>query len=102
MLPDGFDWLKDGGLSRKSLGHFTEDDVTVEMIRWDGTGDPALQCAATRTSLTFVLKGSVTVNGATHGAQTAIWSDFGESHELTGDVGTEAIVIGLPLERPGN
>jgi hypothetical protein len=102
MLPDGFDWLKDGGLSRKSLGHFTEDDVTVEMVRWDGTGDAALQCAANRTSLIFVLKGSVTVNDTPYGAQTAIWSDFGESNELTADAGTEAVVIGLPLERPSN
>jgi hypothetical protein len=101
MLPDSFDWLREGGLSRKSLGHFTEDDVTVEMVRWDGTEDAAYQCAATRTSLTFVLNGSVTLNETTHGAETAIWSDFGETHELTADAGTEVIVIGLPVERPG-
>jgi redox-sensitive bicupin YhaK (pirin superfamily) len=101
MLPDSFDWLKDGGLSRKSLGHFTEDDVTVEMVRWDGTTDAAYQCAANRTSLAYVRGGSVTIGGTAHGAQTAIWSDFGESHSLTADAGTEAVVIGLPLERPG-
>jgi hypothetical protein len=48
-----------------------------------------------------VLNGSVTINETTHGAETAIWSDFGETHELTADVGTEVIVIGLPVERPG-
>lgn len=101
MLPDNFDWLKDGGLSRKSLGHFTEDDVTIEMVRWDGTADAACHCAANRTSLVVVLKGSVTIEQVPYGAQTAIWSDFGESHDLTGDAGTEAIVIGLPTERQG-
>ena len=101
MLPAGFDWLKDGGLCRKPLGHFTEDDVTIEMIRWDGTGDAAYQCAPIRTSLVYVVTGSVAVEGASHGADTAIWSDFGESHRLTAAAGTEAIVIGLPVERPG-
>jgi hypothetical protein len=48
-----------------------------------------------------VVTGSVAVEGASHGADTAIWSDFGESHQLTADAGTEAIVIGLPVERPG-
>jgi hypothetical protein len=101
MLPDGFDWVRDGGLSRKPLGHFTEDDVTVEMIRWDGTTEAGYNCAPNRTSLAFVLKGSVTVDGTRYGAETAIWSDFGESHQLTGDVGAETIVVGLPAQRPG-
>jgi hypothetical protein len=101
MASGNFDWVKDGGLSRKPLGHFTEDDVTIEVIRWDGTGDAAYRSSPNRTSLAFVLKGSVTVEGTPHGAQTAIWSDFGESHQLTGDAGAEAIVIGLPAERPG-
>jgi hypothetical protein len=101
MAPGNFDWVKDGGLSRKPLGHFTEDDVTIEVIRWDGTGDAVYRSSPDRTSLAFVLKGLVTVAGTPHGAQTAIWSDFGESHQLTGDAGAEAIVIGLPAERPG-
>jgi hypothetical protein len=101
MLPDNFDWLTDSGLLRKSLGHFTEDDVTIEMIRWDGRRDASYQCAASRTSLVFVLNGALTIDGPPHGAETAIWSDFGESHDLSGDAGTEAIVIGLPAGRPG-
>jgi hypothetical protein len=100
MAPANFDWVKDGGLSRKPLGHFTEDDVTVEVVRWDGSGDAAYCCAANRTSLAYVLKDAVTVEGKPYGAQTAIWSDFGETHQLTGDVGAEAVVIGLPAERP--
>jgi hypothetical protein len=101
MLPDSFDWVREGGLSRKPLGHFTEDDVTVEMIRWDRAGDAAYDCAPNRTSLAFVLKGSVAVEWAPHRAETAIWSDFGEGHQLTGDAGAETIVVGLPAQRPG-
>jgi hypothetical protein len=101
ITPDNFDWIKDGGLSRKALGHFTEDDVTIEMVQWDGTGGPAHRFQPDRTSLAFVLKGAVTAAGQSCGTQTAIWSDFGESRELSGDAGAEAIVIGLPVARPG-
>jgi hypothetical protein len=100
MAPANFDWLKDGGLSCKPLGHFTEDDVTVVMVRWDG-GDAAYSCAANRTSLVYVLRGAATVEGKRCGAQTAIWSDFGETCQLTGEAGAEAVVIGLPAARPG-
>jgi hypothetical protein len=101
IAPGNFDWVKEGGLSRKPLGHFTEDNVTIEMIRWDGSGDAAYRSAPDRTSLAFVLGGSVTIEGTSHGGQTAIWSDYGESHQLTASPGAEAIVIGLPTERPG-
>jgi len=80
---------------------FTEDDVTIEMVQWDGTGGPAHRFQPDRTSLAFVLKGAVTAAGQSCGTQTAIWSDFGESRELSGDAGAEAIVIGLPVARPG-
>ena len=63
ITPDNFDWIKDGGLSRKALGHFTEDDVTIEMVQWDGTGGPAHRFQPDRTSLAFVLKGAVTAAG---------------------------------------
>ena len=101
MTPDNFDWIKDGGLSRKSLGHFTEDDVTVEMLRWDGTGEAVHYFEPNRTSLAFVFKGSISVGGQSCGPQTAIWSDLAEGQGITGNAGAETLVIGLPLERPG-
>jgi hypothetical protein len=98
MLPDSYAWVKGDGKSMKMLGRFTEDDVKLEMVRWDGSG-VAHHLQASRTTLTYVLKGSLTVDGQTCNAQTAIWSDFGESHDLTGDTGAEAILLGFPADR---
>jgi hypothetical protein len=111
MAPDAYDWVAGEGLSSKSLGRFTEDDVRVDMVRWDETG-PAQTLEVDRTSLVWVLKGRVRVDwpawpssaepAATEpcGPQTAIWSDLGEVHELVGDAGAEVLVIGFPVERP--
>jgi hypothetical protein len=98
MSPDHFDWLECGGLSRKTLGRFTEDDVVVEMVRWDAAG-AAHQLTAERTSLLFVLKGSVAVGDRLCPTETAIWSDVGETHDVIAETGAEAIVFGFPLDR---
>ena len=101
MTPDTFDWIKGDGTSHKMLGRFTEEDVTVQMIRWDGAG-ASRHVRPDRTSLIFVLRGSIVLEGHACGPETAIWSEFGDSHDLAGDVGTEVIVIGFPVERPNS
>jgi hypothetical protein len=98
MIPDNFDWLPGDGISGKMLGRFTEDDVVVEMIRWE-VNDSTLRLDGDRTRLIFVTKGDVLVDGTAHGAETAIWSEYGESSELVGKSGCEAYVIGFPLPR---
>jgi hypothetical protein len=99
MSPDAFEWVTGQGISTKMMGRFTENDVVFEMIRWDGVGI-AHGLGAERTSLLFVLHGSVSVAGASYGRHTAIWSDFGETLDVTGEPGTELIAIGFPLRRP--
>jgi hypothetical protein len=110
MTPDAYEWIEGEGVSSKALGRFTEDDVTVDMVRWDETG-PAWTLESNRTSLVWVLKGEVTVDWQAHtglvsqgpavpcGPQTAIWSDLGEAHDLRGDASSEVLIIGFPVER---
>jgi hypothetical protein len=99
MSPDAFEWVKGQGISTKTMGRFTENDVVFEMIRWDGLGI-AHSLGAERTSLLFVIKGSVSVAGTSHGKNTAIWSDFGETTDVVGEPETELISIGFPVRRP--
>jgi hypothetical protein len=98
MTPGNFDWIKGAGTSHKTLGRFTEDDVTVGLVRWDGVGSKH-RVDADRTSLVFVRSGTLTVEDRRCGPETVIWSEFGETHDLAGDVGTEILIIGFPLER---
>jgi hypothetical protein len=100
MSPDAYEWVDGGGISGKMLGRFTEDDVTIQMIRWDDAG-VTHHLDSIRTTLAFVLKGAVTVEDQTCVAQTAIWSDFGERHELIGESGAEVICFGFPIDRAG-
>jgi hypothetical protein len=99
MTPDNFDWLKGDGVSHKTLGRFTEDDVVVSMVRWNGAGS-AHSLSDERTWLAFVLAGAISVEGQVCGPETAIWSEFAEAQDLVGDVGTEVMIIGFPTERP--
>jgi hypothetical protein len=99
MCPDSFDWIKgSAGTSNKILGRFTEDDVAVELVRWDGTGGTH-RLLADRTSMVYVHKGSVRVDGVAHGPETVIWSEFNEELDLGGEIGTEVTIFGLPLDR---
>ena len=68
------------------------------MVRWDGVG-VSHALPSDRTSLVWVLQGSIAVEGEACGPQTAIWSDLGESQDLVGEVGSEVLVIGFPVQR---
>jgi hypothetical protein len=98
MTPSNFDWVRHGDTSRKSLGRFTEDEVTLDMVRWDVSG-AVYELEPDRTSMVYVGKGTVDAAGANCSEGAVIWSDFGESLRLTGEPGTEATIIGLPLAR---
>ena len=99
MSPDAFAWVEGPGISTKTMGRFTENDVRFEMIRWDRS-EAVHSLGAERTSLVFVTRGSVSVAGVSYGERVAIWSDFGESLEVAGEPGTEAVCIGFPVRRP--
>lgn len=98
MAPDSFDWIKGDGVSSKVLGRFTEDDITVQMVRWDGIG-AHFELDADRTWLMWVQSGLVTVGGVDCRPETAVWSDYNETHSVLGTVGSEVIVVGFPLDR---
>lgn len=98
MTPSNFDWLADGALSRKMLGRFTEDDVAVEMVRWDEAGG-VLRLDDQRTWLIYLAEGSVVIDSMTYGPETVYWSEYGERNELFALPGSQAYVIGFPLRR---
>jgi hypothetical protein len=99
MSPQAFEWVSDGGVSTKSMGRFTENDVTFSMLRWDEL-DAVHRLESDRTSLVFVMHGALGIADTICGKHAAIWSDFGEAHDVVGELGTEAIVIGFPVRRP--
>jgi hypothetical protein len=97
MNPDSFAWIDGDGLSGKTLGRFTENDVCIRMTRWDRTG-AIFRLEPNRTAMAWVISGSVHAAQRHCGPRTAIFSDFGESTELTGDAGTEVVCFGFPVE----
>jgi hypothetical protein len=97
MEPAGFEWRPaDPGVSGKVMGHFTEDDVYVGNYRWDEAGG-VLTLGAERTALLWVVDGKLTAEGASHDRSTVIFSELGETTELAGSAGAQAVVFGLPL-----
>jgi hypothetical protein len=97
MNPDSFEWIKDEGLSRKTLGRFTENDVCIQMARWDRTG-AVFGLEPNRTTMAWVISGSVHADRRDCGPRTAIFSDLGESTGLTGEAGTEVVCFGFPVD----
>ena len=96
MNPDAFRWIKASpATSRKVLGRFTETDIAISMLRWDAQGDTTM--GPERTQLLFSLGGEIVVAGDSYGAQTAVWSDLGESAGVIGTPGTTAVLFEFPL-----
>lgn len=98
MNPASFEWIKADGLSRKTLGRFTEYDVVIEMVRWDGVA-VAHHLEPDRTTMVWVTSGSVTADGTSCGPKTAIFSDYGEASDILGEPGTEVVCFGFPVVR---
>jgi hypothetical protein len=84
------------GVSGKIMGHFTEDDVYVANYRWDDA-DGVLTLGPERTALLWVADGKLTVEGASYDRSTVIFSYLGETTELAGSAGAQAVSFGLPL-----
>jgi hypothetical protein len=97
MNQDSFEWIKGEGISHKTLGRFTENDVCIRMVRWDRSG-AAFLLEPDRTTMAWVITGSVRGGGKDCGPRTAIFSDLGESTELTGAAGAEAVCFGFPVD----
>ncbi len=97
MEPAGFEWRPAGrGVSGQVMGHFTEDDVYVANYRWD-EGNGVLTLVPERTALLWVVGGKLAVEGASYDRSTVIFSELGETTELAGTAGAQAVVFGLPL-----
>jgi hypothetical protein len=96
MDQEAFDWVPlNEHVDVKCLGRFTEKDIYIAVVQWKATG--SLDLTDERTQLLFSLEGDVTVEGASYGPQTAIWSDYGESVVVEGTPGTRAAVFGFPV-----
>jgi hypothetical protein len=50
-----------------------------------------------RTELLWIAEGQLTVDGVSYDPATVIFSEFGETTELAGPVGAQAVVFGLAL-----
>jgi hypothetical protein len=97
MEPTGFESRPvSRGVSGKVMGHFTEDDVYVGNYRWD-EADGALTLGPERTQLLWVADGKLTAGDASYDRSTVIFSELGETTELAGTAGSQAVVFGLPL-----
>jgi hypothetical protein len=95
MNPDAFEWVQaTETTSLKVLGRFTERDLVIFKVRWDADG--ALHLPEDRTYCVFSLLGEVGAEGAWYGPHTAVWSDAGESSDVDGKAGAEAMCFGFP------
>jgi hypothetical protein len=96
MRPEGFDWKPaPGGVIVKDLGHFTDEDLNIVTYRW--SDDAMVQLSPERTQILWIASGAMSLDGREFGAQTILFSDLGESHELRGVQPGEATCIGLPV-----
>jgi hypothetical protein len=99
MTPDNFDWIAGDNISHKTLGRFTEDDVTIAMVRWDRSGG-TYEVGAERTSLIMVLEGCVLAQAHNCGPETVVWSEYNETTLLVGETDSIVVIFGFPLPRP--
>jgi hypothetical protein len=97
MEPEGFAWRPTGrGVSAKILGRFTEDDVYIANYEWTEAGG-VLALGPERTQLLWIVEGRLTADGTGYDPATVIFSEFGETTELSGTEGAKAVVFGLAV-----
>jgi hypothetical protein len=94
IRPGAFTWTSIGdGLSVKRLGNFTEDELRLSLLHWDGPAPYQLETE--RTSLIFT-----TADGVEDlPSATVLWSDLGAADSLSGGPGAEALLVEYPAHR---
>jgi len=94
--PEAFDWLPlpdDPAVQVRRLGTFTEREVTISRVRFDGG---VLGLGPDRTQLLFTLGDGLDAGGTTLGRWSALWSARGEETAVAGREGAEALLVELP------
>ena len=66
----------------------------ISKIRWDDRA--GYEMPADRTYCMFTNLGDAEVGGQKYGEHTVVWSDLGETVEVIGEPGTEAVCIAFP------
>jgi hypothetical protein len=96
MVPEAFYWRDNGnGVSVKMLGRFTEEDVYIAEYQWQTGG--ALALTPERMQLLWLKSGQLEVGGVRYHPRTVIFSDFGETVEVSGTEAAEGICFGMPI-----
>ena len=100
MDPAAFQWANDKdqpGVSKKTVGVFTERLATISYIRIE-PGKKFQLSEYPSPQVLFVIHGSVSHQGKTHSKHTAFGTDAGEgSHEFVGVEPNELLLIQLPV-----
>jgi hypothetical protein len=98
MDTNEFSWTRDAasaGFEFKHVAGFGEDDLRIDVVRWAASA--RLDLPAERTQLLFVIEGSLTIDGAAHGAGAAAFSDFGSSEVVSATAGTQIYRVNFPV-----
>ncbi|PBC52059.1 hypothetical protein CJ179_01255 [Rhodococcus sp. ACS1] len=100
MKTSGYDWsATESGLAVKDLGHFTDEDVNVQAVKWKPGQE--IELGSERTTLVWVASGELSSEGQNLTARSVMFSDFGDTHTLTGVEDGEALLLRLPIVEPG-
>jgi hypothetical protein len=88
--PAAFKWRPYlDGLSVKTLGHFSDEDLALSAIRWDSRR--SLELPLGRTQVLLCTEGSFSVNGTSYPKHSLVWSDWDESVDVTAPEGSEVL-----------
>jgi hypothetical protein len=100
MDPRNYEWVPDAqaqGIAYKNLGVFTERALTIRMVKVEPGATLTVQKYPSPQIL-FVDKGSISIDGATHGKNTAIGLDVDEGPvKVRGVESAELLYVQLPV-----
>jgi hypothetical protein len=96
MHPNAYGWRpKCSGVSIKMLGRFTEQDLQVYALRWEAE-EATVSFGAERTTCLYVVDGQISADGHDYGAGVILWSDYGETIEVSAAGAAETVCVGFP------
>jgi redox-sensitive bicupin YhaK (pirin superfamily) len=88
--PAAFKWRPYlDGLSVKTLGRFSDEDLALSAIRWDSRR--SLELPLGRTQVLLCTEGAFSVNGTSYPKHSLVWSDWDEAVDVTAPEGTEVL-----------